>query len=108
MTAGTNMKYQYQIVGTAQYEYIMGEDDFESPEAAVEAYKALREAFHPLASMPGLSSKDWNNVLDSYINGNPMAPDTYYAMSPEQQKIIQELKKCFKRIKSKNGETEID
>lgn len=73
--------------------------------ARIEQYRAISEAVKvPTVIQQGLSSKEWNTALDSYINGNPMAPDTYYAMSPEQQKIIQELKKCFKRLKSKESD----
>lgn len=106
MTAGTNMKYQVQIP-TVQFGFILAEFDG-TGERAVEVHKELLEAYNANKGDAGLAAKDWNTALDSYINGNPMAPDTYYAMSPQQQKIIQELKKCFKRIKSKNGESEID
>lgn len=87
-------------IPTEQYGFVAVEVDDVSPDTAAETYRDYAEAFKIKV---GLNQKEWNTVLDSYINGNPMNPDTYYAMSPEQQKIIQELKKCFKRLKTSGG-----
>lgn len=72
-----------------------------SPEKTAEVYKEYADAFKAKPDNV-LASREWNLALDSYINGNPMDSNTYYAMSPDQQKIIQELKKCFKRLEAKN------
>lgn len=100
------MKYQVQIP-TVQFGFILAEFDG-TGERAVEIHKELLEAYTANKGGSGLETKVWNVVLDSYVNGNPMSSGNYYSMSPEQQKIIQELKKCFKRLKTKNGENEID
>lgn len=99
------MKYQYQIVGSQQYEYIMGEGEFDSPDAAVEAYKALREAY---SQKPGLASKEWNKAVDEYCNTGTLLNGTelYHQMSEKQQFFFQELKKHEKRGKSKNNDRE--
>ena len=34
-----------------------------------------------------------------------MTPEQYYSLPSEQQYVIQEIKKCFKRIRNKNNET---
>lgn len=94
-------------IPTEQYAYIevTVEHKEDSIDRVIDSYFEVKDAYTRKAKErednKSLSSKDWNTALDSYINGNPMAPDTYYAMSPDQQKIIQELKKCFKRLKSK-------
>lgn len=97
------MKYKLHLP-TGDFAFIEQEVEVDSPTEAVDAFKALLKAYKGESGGAGLTPKDWNTALDSYINGNPMAPDTYYSMSPEQQKIIQELKKCFKRLKGKNNE----
>lgn len=101
------MKYQYQIVGAQQYEYVMGEGDFASPEAAVEAYKALREAYSPKTG-PGLDSKEWNRCVDEFRNTGTLlnGPDLFHQMNEKQQFFFQESKKADKRADYKNGNTQ--
>lgn len=86
-------------IPTEQYGFVAIEVEDSSPEKTAEVYREYAGAFKVKT---GLTAKEFNTALDAYINGNPMQPDTYYAMSPEQQKIIQELKKCFKRLDAKN------
>jgi len=50
----------------------------------------------------GIEDKLWRDTLDRYLTDNSMDADIYYSMSPEQQKVIQEIKKSIKRIESKN------
>lgn len=106
LTTTTNMKYTIQIP-TVQFGLIAAEMDGTAQEA-VALHNELIDTYKTPQGTSVLAQHEWNNVLDSYINGNPMDSNTYYAMSPEQQKIIQELKKCFKRLKTKNGDAEID
>ncbi len=98
---------QFEYIGF-EYEQTEGLSN-EAIKLAISDYRRSKEALNPASEVvTALSPKDWNTALDSYINGNPMDSNTYYAMSPDQQKVIQELKKCFKRIKSRNGEDEIE
>lgn len=54
----------------------------------------------------GLSDKEFNTILDAYItHGNDMSATQYEGMNNEQQKIIQTLKRAFKRIKAKSVDT---
>jgi len=48
-----------------------------------------------------LSTKEWNAALDRFLIQGDCDFNTYWAMSLEQQGIIQELKKAFKRLKSR-------
>lgn len=95
------MKYQFQIVGAQQYEYVMGEGDFASPEAAVEAYKALREAY---TAKPGLAPKEFNKVVDEYCSTGTLLNGTelYAQMNEKQQFFFQTLKNSDKRREAKN------
>ena len=51
----------------------------------------------------GLEPKEWRMALDEYLNTNNLTDGTnlYERMSPNQQMVLQEIKKAFKRIKSK-------
>lgn len=90
------MKFNIQIP-TVQFGLIGAEIEG-TPGDAVALHNELLEAYRGGAGIP---QKEWNLALDAYLNGQGMTSDTYYALSLEQQKIIQELKKCFKRLKSK-------
>jgi hypothetical protein len=50
---------------------------------------------------PELTTKEWNAALDRFLVVGDCDFDTYWGMSLEQQGIIQELKKAFKRIRSR-------
>lgn len=42
----------------------------------------------------------WNEILDKYLTTETITPEEYYSLELEEQRIIQEIKKAFKRIKS--------
>lgn len=97
------MKITYRIP-TEQYSYIEIEHeapDTWKPQEIKESYDNLVLVFK---SKEGLSTKDFNAALDEYLQTNSFknADETYFKMSPEQQKIIQEIKKCVKRITAKD------
>ena len=52
----------------------------------------------------GLEPAEWCKVMDKYINVGTMEAHEYERMSSEQQRVIQEIKKCFKRINRHNKE----
>lgn len=70
---------------------------FCTPEEAVEAFKALQRAYKPEAG-EGLTPKEWNTVLDGYLNEGTMNADIYASMNAQQQFVIQEIKKSSKRV----------
>lgn len=110
--AGNNMKYQFQIVGNKQFEYIMGEGEFETAQSAVEAYKALTEAYTVSGEVPkGIPEREFNAIYDQLLNTGKVMGDPGVIglhMSPAQKTSINELKKGLKRIKSKSQEPEIE
>lgn len=81
-------------VATDMYEFI--ELDVEgTTEQLWDAYKELKGYTVPKV---GLAAKEWNAALDRYLNDGTGDTETYMAMNPEQQKVIQEIKKSFNRL----------
>ena len=86
-------------VPTDQYAFIEQEFDRElTAEEAVAEYKKLQQTF---IGGFGLETKDWNRALDLYLNKGEGNTEEYQQMSKEQQGVIQELKKAFKRLEAK-------
>lgn len=92
------MKATLRIPTKEQYAFIEIESEIESAEEAVIAY---REINNLIQGGTGLVDKDFNRVIDQYLTEEKIITEDYLAMSVEQKKIIQEIKKSFKRIKSK-------
>lgn len=88
---------------TEQFAYIEQEVECATPEEAVEAYHALASAYK---GGDGLSEKDFNAFLDTYLFDGTGSSDVYAAMSKTQQEFIQTLKRSLKRIR--RNEQEID
>ena len=63
---------------------------------AIGFYKASKSP--ELPSGEGLDHKEWNATLDGYITVGEMLGDAYQRMSPEQQRVIQEIKKSINRV----------
>lgn len=72
------------------------EVDCESYIQMVEERRQITEAFAP---KEGLAQKEWNTLLDKYLNTATMEQHEYDSCSDKQKWMIQELKKCFKRNK---------
>lgn len=64
-----------------------------------EVYKQMSLA--PITDGFGLEDKEWRSCLDGYLNSGEMESNCYERMSLNQKMVIQEIKKSFKRIKSK-------
>jgi hypothetical protein len=92
-------KYQYQI-RTNEFEYIMGEIETDYPEAAVEAYKALREAY---TEKPGLAPKELDLIIEKMCLGVTVEGGTelWSKATQAQKDQINCLKRALKRIESK-------
>ena len=95
------MKAQYQVK-TQEFEYIMLESEVDSPEAAVEAYNALKRAYSPKAGL-GLPEKEFKAAIDEYLSTASLKGGTelYAKMNPEQQRTFQDIKKSLARIESR-------
>lgn len=88
-------------VATDMYEFIELEVDGTS-EQLWDTYKELKAY---TKEVKGLSDKEFNAALDEYLNTNSIKNGTeiYAQMNPQQQSIIQAIKRSIKRIEIKNG-----
>lgn len=50
----------------------------------------------------GLSTKEWNGVLERYLVNKTLAVEEYEKMNTKQRDFIQELKRAYARISRKN------
>lgn len=91
------MKYKAELrIPTDQYAYINVQVGGE-PDDIMQAYKEFSALVKP---QEGLPPKEWRQALDEYLNTNSFsnADDTYFKMNPQQQYVIQEIKKSVKRV----------
>lgn len=105
------MKYQFQIVGNKQFEYIMGEGEFETVQSAVEAYKSLTEAYTTSSKpLEGLSDKQLDDVIKKMMLGISIVGGTelWSHATPAQKLEINRVKRLLKQIKAKGEEPEVD
>lgn len=54
-----------------------------------------------------MPDKDFNRVLDIYLETGKMESHEYEAMDDIQRYIFQQIKKAIKRLKAKNARTRI-
>lgn len=85
-------------IPTEQYGFVEVHHDSMNPADIKMEYTMYSQAFQV---KEGLSNKDFNTALDEYLTSNTGNTETYLAMSPEQQRVFQEIKKSLKRIKAK-------
>lgn len=89
-------------IPTEQYGYVEIEDDidegFFDGEKLLEQYKSFKETFSENKNV-GLSDKEFNAFLDTYLFDGTGSADVYAAMNKTQQEFIQTLKRSLKRIK---------
>lgn len=98
------MKAHIRIPTNEQYAYIELETEVNGSRDAVELYNEAMGHFKPsvgVTTTTGLVSTLFNPILDRYLNGESMTSEEYESMDSSQQRVIQEIKKAFKRIKSK-------
>lgn len=94
------MTYKATIrIPTEQYAYLEIETDG-TPEHILETY---REFNRLMKGGGGLDTKTFNQFLENQLNGGDNEMETYLAMSPEQQMVVQEIKKTIKRIQAKEN-----
>lgn len=96
------MKVTYRIP-TEQYAYVEIEREYQSEPSVEEVHDTYTRLTKAFRVQVGLSTKDFNACLDRYLNDGTGETEKYLAMSPQQQAVIQELKKAFKRIEAKGG-----
>ena len=74
-----------------------------TPEETLAEYRrivALSKA--PVEPNSGLSVKDWNQALDSYLMTGRLTEEQITGMSDKQRGLINEIKKSLSRIKAKD------
>lgn len=69
----------------------------------VDAYYEFSKMVKPQV---GLSTKQFNDALDTYLNDGTGNTEVYMAMSLPQKEVFQHLKRAFKRIEAK-GHTQV-
>lgn len=92
-------KVTYRIPSKDPYGYVEFETDVADPNFhnLIEVLEEMMD-FHKTGDGPGLSEKEFNQVLDQYLKDGTITSDGYAACNPEQQKILQAIKKSLKRI----------
>lgn len=90
------MKYKIHVP-TVEYGFIESEVEG-SMEDAVNEHNGLLVAYR---GGFGLDTKEFNACLDRYLHDGTGETDVYLRMSKEQQSVIQEIKKAYKRIEAK-------
>lgn len=92
------MKYILRVPTKDQYAYLEASDDFESPEAATEAYRGIFAAVHGEKVGSGMEAKEWNRCIDLCMaNKLSLTPDQWESMNPQQQWFLKEIKKSRNR-----------
>lgn len=89
------MKFKAHVP-VEQFGFIEAETD--SVDEVIGVYRDIQVMFSP---GKGLPHKQWCVWLDGYLNGKPGSVDEWSQMDATQKATIQEIKKAFKRIKSK-------
>lgn len=92
------MKATLRLPTKDQYAYIELETEVMSADDAVVAYN---DAMRLLKPSEGLPAKEFNAFLDKYLTENTGDLETYNRMNQQQKDVIQEIKKSFKRLKTK-------
>lgn len=93
------MKITYRIP-TEQYAYVEVEENvpFKTTTKIKENYDDLASVFKP---QEGLPDKLWRQAIDQYLREGDCEADVYAAMSQEQKRVIQEIKRSMNRINSR-------
>lgn len=95
------MKITYHIP-TEQYGFVEVEMDHSNTRVNdFESYEDIKSVVSHQSGL-GLEPKEFNDCLDRYVTDGTGETEVYLRMSKEQQAVIQELKKSFKRIEAKN------
>lgn len=98
------MKIKYRIPSKDPYGYVEFEQEniTETPEEVRSVIDQLEEmmSYHKGETAgPGLPDKEFNTFLDNYLKNNTGELEVFNRMNEEQKKMIQTLKKAFKRLK---------
>lgn len=92
----------YKIhVPVEQYGFVEQELPSEStPEDAKLAYNEIKAQFGmqvPQTEYDTLRTKEFNAIIDQYLNTGTMQADDYTHLNPLQKQVVQVIKRAFKR-----------
>jgi hypothetical protein len=89
------MKYKGHIA-TGNYEFLEVELEAETPQEAVEAYKAMQRAYQ---TGGGLPEPQWRALLDEFLSTGKVANggDFWEELDDRQRWMCNEIKKSIKR-----------
>ena len=94
-------------IPTTQYGFISLNVEVENAEEAIAIHNSAVSAYNnPQKVAGGVVKKVFDNFLDRYLTGQTMTSDdreNYLIMSPEQQTIVQAIKRSLNRIEAKQG-----
>lgn len=98
------MKITYRIPTKEQYAFV--EFVVEDVPTVKETFQEAKENYDEMIATftkevgPGLPPREWSTWLDGYLQGKPGSVEEWSRMDESQKKIINEIKKAHKRIKS--------
>lgn len=91
------MLYKFRIPTTDPYAYVEVEMDEKDMEG-----RDVSDVYHSLIGQfkinGGLDAKVFNKFIDNQLNGSGNDIEEYNQMSPEQQNIVQTIKRALKRV----------
>lgn len=91
------MLFKLRIPTTERFAYVQAEFEGTAEEALL-YYRELTDSFR---EQTGLERNEWNAVVDKMLLESECNPDDIAIMNVQQQWFINETKKAFKRIKSR-------
>lgn len=78
-----------------------------TPESIKEAYDNFTSVINGSVPSQGLSEAEFRPILDKFLKEGTVESGLYEQMGPEQQRVMQCLKRAFARIKSKESRLSI-
>ena len=93
------MKVTFRIPAKETYGYIEIEQEstLENIPELLELYDKTIQAYKGENTNVGLSDKDFNQALDTYLSEGTGDTEQYMLMSKDQQNVFQQIKKSLKR-----------
>lgn len=98
------MKVTHRI-STGQFEYVEIEGEMPNdahPSEVRNAHNILKAAFAP-QPINSLQTKEWNRFIERVLQGDPNHISEYEKCSPEQKRVVNEVKRALDRLAAAEG-----
>ena len=92
------MKAQLRIPATESYAYIELAVEADTAEEIISEYRRITRL---VQGEFGLGEKEFNSALDTFLSGEGISEAEWVGMSPQQQEVMQIVKRSKKRIMSR-------